>query len=91
MHKYIPTIWIINCSSATNLIDLFSHPASSFTFKETEFIAVTAYQVYIYYNNKNVNTNIKNVQVMANCFYLDYFKNRMILNYIHKCYMIQLF
>ncbi|KMQ97241.1 t-box protein 2 [Lasius niger] len=44
MHKYVPTIWIIRCASASSLNDLFSHPASSFAFKETEFIAVTAYQ-----------------------------------------------
>ncbi|XP_076642032.1 T-box protein 2 isoform X1 [Halictus rubicundus] len=44
MHKYIPRIWIIRCEDATRLSDLYSHPASSFIFSETEFIAVTAYQ-----------------------------------------------
>ncbi|XP_053973686.1 T-box transcription factor TBX6-like [Hylaeus volcanicus] len=48
MHKYNPRIWIIRCDDATRLNDLYSHPASSFRFNETEFIAVTAYQ------NKNI-------------------------------------
>ncbi|KAL6447811.1 hypothetical protein ACFW04_000143 [Cataglyphis niger] len=58
MHKYLPTIWIIRCARATNLIDLFSHPASSFAFKETEFIAVTAYQ----------NENITKLKINNNPF-----------------------
>lgn len=45
MHKYIPRIWIIRCDDVNRLSDLYSHPASSFKFPETEFIAVTAYQV----------------------------------------------
>lgn len=45
MHKYVPRIWIIHCDDVTRLSDLYSHPASSFKFIETEFIAVTAYQV----------------------------------------------
>lgn len=45
MHKYIPRIWIIRCDDATRISDLYSQPASSFMFRETEFIAVTAYQV----------------------------------------------
>lgn len=45
MHKYVPRIWIVRCDDATRLRDLYSHPASSFKFNETEFIAVTAYQV----------------------------------------------
>ncbi|XP_024940434.1 T-box protein 2 isoform X2 [Cephus cinctus] len=44
MHKYIPKIWVIRCDDATSLNNLYSQPASSFTFDETEFIAVTAYQ-----------------------------------------------
>ncbi|KYN07472.1 T-box protein 2, partial [Cyphomyrmex costatus] len=44
MHKYVPKIWIIRCANATSYSELFSHPAASFIFKETEFIAVTAYQ-----------------------------------------------
>ncbi|XP_029164421.1 T-box transcription factor TBX3-like isoform X2 [Nylanderia fulva] len=45
MHKYIPKIWLISCiKPAKTLNELFSYPASVFTFKETEFIAVTAYQ-----------------------------------------------
>ncbi|XP_012231497.1 T-box transcription factor TBX3-like [Linepithema humile] len=48
MHKYIPTIRIIRCNNAETLTELFSHPAASFTFNETTFIAVTAYQ------NKNI-------------------------------------
>ncbi|RLU27539.1 hypothetical protein DMN91_001343 [Ooceraea biroi] len=44
MHKYVPQIWIIRCDNAKNLNELFSHPSSSFIFRETEFIAVTAYQ-----------------------------------------------
>jgi len=47
MHKYVPQIWIIRCDDAKNLNELFSCPASSFIFKETEFIAVTAYQVRV--------------------------------------------
>ncbi|XP_076176442.1 T-box transcription factor TBX2b [Ptiloglossa arizonensis] len=44
MHKYNPRIWIIRCDDATRLSDPYNHPASSFRFNETEFIAVTAYQ-----------------------------------------------
>ncbi|XP_011155982.2 T-box transcription factor TBX3 [Solenopsis invicta] len=44
MHKYVPKIWIIRCNTFDHIYNLFSHPAASFTFKETEFIAVTAYQ-----------------------------------------------
>ncbi|KAG7208864.1 hypothetical protein KM043_015048 [Ampulex compressa] len=44
MHKYVPRVWIIRCDDATRISDLYSYPASSFTFNETEFIAVTAYQ-----------------------------------------------
>ncbi|EFN74188.1 T-box protein 2 [Camponotus floridanus] len=58
MHKYVPKIWIINCANTTNLIDLFSHPTSSFVFKETEFIAVTAYQ----------NENITKLKINNNPF-----------------------
>ncbi|CAL7936394.1 unnamed protein product [Xylocopa violacea] len=58
MHKYIPRIWIIRCDDATRLSDLYSHPASSFKFSETEFIAVTAYQ----------NENITKLKINNNPF-----------------------
>ncbi|KZC07601.1 T-box transcription factor TBX2, partial [Dufourea novaeangliae] len=58
MHKYIPRIWIIRCDDVTRLSDLYSHPASSFKFKETEFIAVTAYQ----------NENITKLKINNNPF-----------------------
>lgn len=45
MHRYIPKIWIFQCDKASSFNELYSHPSTSFTFKETEFIAVTAYQV----------------------------------------------
>ncbi|CAD6206839.1 GSCOCG00010097001-RA-CDS [Cotesia congregata] len=44
MHKYIPKIWIILSSPNENMMNLFSQPSLTFTFPETEFIAVTAYQ-----------------------------------------------
>ncbi|OXU26906.1 hypothetical protein TSAR_010074 [Trichomalopsis sarcophagae] len=44
MHKYVPRILIVRCDEITNLQDLYKNPSSVFTFKETEFIAVTAYQ-----------------------------------------------
>ncbi|XP_072744214.1 T-box protein 2 isoform X2 [Anoplolepis gracilipes] len=44
MHKYIPKIWIIRCPRRTPLANLFFHPALIISFKETEFVAVTAYQ-----------------------------------------------
>ncbi|XP_011505963.1 PREDICTED: T-box-containing protein TBX6L-like [Ceratosolen solmsi marchali] len=44
MHKYIPRIWIIRCDDVTSMRDLYNNPSSCFTFRETEFIAVTAYQ-----------------------------------------------
>ncbi|XP_076675693.1 uncharacterized protein LOC143372923 [Andrena cerasifolii] len=58
MHKYVPRIWIIRCDDATRLSDLYSHPASSFKFTETEFIAVTAYQ----------NENITKLKINNNPF-----------------------
>ena len=58
MHKYVPRIWIIRCDEAIRLSDLFSYPASSFKFNETEFIAVTAYQV------KSIYINFYNVPVL---------------------------
>ncbi|XP_017892767.2 T-box transcription factor TBX3-like [Ceratina calcarata] len=58
MHKYVPRIWIIRCDEATRLTDLYSHPASSFKFRETEFIAVTAYQ----------NENITKLKINNNPF-----------------------
>ncbi|XP_043259411.1 T-box-containing protein TBX6L-like [Colletes gigas] len=58
MHKYNPRIWIIRCDDATRLNDLYSHPASSFRFSETEFIAVTAYQ----------NENITKLKINYNPF-----------------------
>ncbi|XP_076382899.1 T-box protein 2 isoform X2 [Megalopta genalis] len=58
MHKYIPRIWIVRCDDATRMSDLYSHPASSFKFSETEFIAVTAYQ----------NENITKLKINNNPF-----------------------
>ncbi|XP_076236442.1 T-box transcription factor TBX6 [Calliopsis andreniformis] len=58
MHKYVPRIWIIRCDDVTRLSDLYSHPASSFKFNETEFIAVTAYQ----------NENITKLKINNNPF-----------------------
>lgn len=45
MHKYIPRIWVIRCDDLASMNNLYSQPSASFTFDETEFIAVTAYQV----------------------------------------------
>ncbi|XP_018312105.1 T-box transcription factor TBX2 [Mycetomoellerius zeteki] len=58
MHKYVPKIWIIRCTNATSYSELFSHPAASFIFEETEFIAVTAYQ----------NENITKLKINNNPF-----------------------
>ncbi|XP_043671163.1 T-box transcription factor TBX6-like [Vespula pensylvanica] len=44
MHKYQVRIWIIRCDDLTRIKDFHTYPSSAFTFKETEFIAVTAYQ-----------------------------------------------
>ncbi|XP_048507759.1 T-box-containing protein TBX6L-like [Athalia rosae] len=44
MHKYVPRIWIARCDDIARLTSIFTQPASSFCFPETEFIAVTAYQ-----------------------------------------------
>lgn len=44
MHKYIPKIWIIRCDDHRE-DNLISQPCKAFSFPETEFIAVTAYQV----------------------------------------------
>ncbi|XP_035735533.1 T-box transcription factor TBX6-like [Vespa mandarinia] len=44
MHKYQVRIWIIRCDDLTRIKDFHNYPSSAFTFKETEFIAVTAYQ-----------------------------------------------
>lgn len=42
MHKYQPRIHIIRASDPSQIP---WSPQSSFTFRETEFVAVTAYQV----------------------------------------------
>ncbi|XP_011873982.1 PREDICTED: T-box transcription factor TBX20-like [Vollenhovia emeryi] len=45
MHKYIPRIWIIRSEEKLlSYPQLFSYPSAVFSFAETEFIAVTAYQ-----------------------------------------------
>lgn len=44
MHKYQPRIHIVRTS---NVSEIPWSPQSSFTFNETEFVAVTAYQVFI--------------------------------------------
>ncbi|XP_043282026.1 T-box protein 2-like [Venturia canescens] len=58
MHKYIPRIWIIRCDDLANMNNLYSQPSASFTFDETEFIAVTAYQ----------NENITKLKINNNPF-----------------------
>lgn len=42
MHKYLPCIHIVK---ASNLLAIPWSPTAVFSFKETEFTAVTAYQV----------------------------------------------
>ena len=49
MHKYMPRVWIIRCDDLSSIRDLYSHPSAYFNFPETEFIAVTAYQVTVYF------------------------------------------
>ncbi|XP_028982043.1 T-box-containing protein TBX6L-like [Diachasma alloeum] len=44
MHKYIPKIWIIQSDGLGSISNIYSQPSACFTFEETEFIAVTAYQ-----------------------------------------------
>ncbi|XP_014473288.1 PREDICTED: T-box transcription factor TBX5-A-like isoform X1 [Dinoponera quadriceps] len=44
MHKYVPRIWIFQSDRFDSFSKLCSRPQTFFTFKETEFIAVTAYQ-----------------------------------------------
>ncbi|XP_024888543.1 T-box protein 2-like [Temnothorax curvispinosus] len=58
MHKYVPRIWIVRCFDAKNYNELFTHPTATFAFKETEFIAVTAYQ----------NENITKLKINNNPF-----------------------
>jgi T-box protein 6 len=42
MHKYMPRIHVVKTS---DIMALSCSPTATFTFPETEFIAVTAYQV----------------------------------------------
>ncbi|XP_071575591.1 LOW QUALITY PROTEIN: T-box protein 2-like [Temnothorax nylanderi] len=58
MHKYVPRIWIVRCFDAKNYNELFTHSTALFAFKETEFIAVTAYQ----------NENITKLKINNNPF-----------------------
>ncbi|TGZ48751.1 T-box protein 2, partial [Temnothorax longispinosus] len=58
MHKYVPRIWIVRCFDAKNYNELFTHPTALFAFKETEFIAVTAYE----------NENITKLKINNNPF-----------------------
>ncbi|XP_063983791.1 T-box-containing protein TBX6L-like [Diachasmimorpha longicaudata] len=44
MHKYIPKLWIVQADSLGSFRNIWSQPSACFTFDETEFIAVTAYQ-----------------------------------------------
>ncbi|XP_051176720.1 T-box protein 2-like isoform X2 [Leptopilina boulardi] len=57
MHKYIPKIWIIRCDDHRE-DNLISQPCKAFSFPETEFIAVTAYQ----------NENITKLKINNNPF-----------------------
>ncbi|XP_024868678.1 T-box protein 2-like, partial [Temnothorax curvispinosus] len=58
MHKYVSRIWIVRCFDAKNYNELFTHSTALFAFKETEFIAVTAYQ----------NENITKLKINNNPF-----------------------
>ncbi|XP_043497185.1 T-box-containing protein TBX6L-like [Polistes fuscatus] len=58
MHKYQARIWIVKCDNLLNLREYYSHPSAFYTLKETEFIAVTAYQ----------NENIINLKIANNPF-----------------------
>ncbi|XP_043484326.1 T-box-containing protein TBX6L-like isoform X2 [Leptopilina heterotoma] len=58
MHKYIPKIWIIRCDDHHRDENLNSQPCKAFSFPETEFIAVTAYQ----------NENITRLKINNNPF-----------------------
>ncbi|TGZ47607.1 T-box protein 2 [Temnothorax longispinosus] len=58
MHKYVPRIWIVRCFDVKNYNELFTHSTALFAFKETEFIAVTAYQ----------NENIAKLKINNNPF-----------------------
>ncbi|KAI4484530.1 hypothetical protein M0804_007096 [Polistes exclamans] len=58
MHKYQARIWIIMCDNLLNVKDYHSYPSAFFTLKETEFIAVTAYQ----------NENIIHLKIANNPF-----------------------
>ncbi|XP_011307423.1 T-box-containing protein TBX6L-like [Fopius arisanus] len=44
MHKYLPKIWIIQSDGLGSISNIYSQPSACFSFEETEFIAVTAYQ-----------------------------------------------
>lgn len=47
MHKYRPRVLVVRARDAAALA--WGAPHASFAFTETEFIAVTAYQVTCYY------------------------------------------
>lgn len=47
MHKYVPIVWIVRCDDHEDISNLYMQPSKAFQFEETEFIAVTAYQVRI--------------------------------------------
>lgn len=64
MHKYQPRIWIIRCDDTTNAWDYYNNPASCFTFEETKFIAVTAYQVCKY--SQRHTTRLQSTQLLSN-------------------------
>ncbi|TGZ56265.1 T-box protein 2 [Temnothorax longispinosus] len=57
-HKYVPEIWIVRCFDVKNYNELFTNPTALFAFKETEYIAVTAYQ----------NQNITKLKINNNPF-----------------------
>lgn len=48
MHKYRPRILVVRARDAAALA--WGAPHAAFSFTETEFIAVTAYQVIIFFN-----------------------------------------
>ncbi|TGZ57997.1 Uncharacterized protein DBV15_12159 [Temnothorax longispinosus] len=58
MHKYVSRIWIVRCFDVKNYNELFAHRTALFAFKETEFIAVTAFQ----------NENITKLKINNNPF-----------------------
>ncbi|XP_077258113.1 T-box protein 2-like [Temnothorax americanus] len=61
-HSESPRIWIVRCFDAKIYNERFTHSTALFAFKETEFIAVTAYQ----------NENITKLKINNNPFAKDF-------------------